>query len=77
MRPMTCYETFETLRQAGFTKSAIDQLYRLRRSYRTSELDQASLDRRRLGFIHWLVTTGQSSLDSLSLLLRRKEATGA
>lgn len=53
MRQITYQEAFQTLRQAGFAGAEIDRLYHLHRSYRTSELDQASPDLRRL------VTTGR------------------
>lgn len=57
MRKMTYQEAFETLRQAGFAKPAINRLYHLRQTYGTSEMDQAPLDVRKLEFIRWLVTT--------------------
>lgn len=61
MNPITYQEAFQILRQAGFVGPVIDRLYRLRRNYRMSELDQAPLDLCRLQFVRWLVATGRLS----------------
>lgn len=59
MNPISYQEAFQILRKAGFGEAAIDRLYRLRRAYLTSELDQPPLDHGRLEFVRWLVTTGR------------------
>ncbi|MEO7019657.1 MAG: hypothetical protein ABI234_05850 [Ktedonobacteraceae bacterium] len=40
-------------------KAEIDRLYRLRQTYRTSELDQPPLNLNRLLFGWWLIATGR------------------
>ncbi len=59
MNPITYQEAFQVLHKAGFVETEIDRLYRLRRDYQKSELDQPSLDTNRLLFARWLVTTGR------------------
>jgi hypothetical protein len=52
-------QDLEKLRKEGFTEQAIARFYQLRRRYGQNEMDQASLDRRRLEFARWLVATGR------------------
>jgi len=52
-------DAVQVLRRAGFASTEIDRLYRLHQSYRTSALDQAPLDIKRLEFARWLVKTGR------------------
>ena len=59
MEHMTYQEAFQSLRQAGFVREEIDRLYRLRRTYRVSELDAPPLDLHRLRFVRWLIATGR------------------
>lgn len=59
MRQITYQEALQTLRKAGFIGPEITRLYHLRRTYQTSEMDQASLDLHRLEFVRWLVATGR------------------
>ena len=54
-------EDMEKLRQAGFTERVIIRLRQMRRSYAQDEMDQLPLDRCRLEFVRWLVTTGRLS----------------
>jgi hypothetical protein len=54
-------EAFHFLSLAGFMQAEIERLCRFRRDYRMSSLDQVELDRRRLEFARWLVTTGRIS----------------
>jgi hypothetical protein len=50
-------ETFEMLRQSGLTGREIRRLQKFHRRYAVNEMDQSSLDPRRLEFARWLVTT--------------------
>lgn len=59
MNPITYQEAFQMLRRAGFAGAEIDRLYRLRRAYGKSELDQPPLDLSHLQFVRWLVATGR------------------
>lgn len=59
MKPITYQEAFRVLHPAGFAEKEIDRLYRLRRTYQKSELDQAPLDLHHLRFIQWLIETGR------------------
>ena len=53
-------EALVMLRRLGFSAQEIDRLSRLRGVYaKQSEMDQASLDLRRLEFVRWLVKTGK------------------
>jgi hypothetical protein len=61
MNQMSYKDAFEMLRRAGFTTQEIDRLYRLRRDYTVSQMDQAPANHRRLEFVRWLVTTGRLS----------------
>jgi hypothetical protein len=48
------------LHRSGFSAQEIDRLCRLRRAYADKgEMDQATLDLRRLQFARWLVETGK------------------
>jgi hypothetical protein len=58
---MNCKEESETLRQVGFAEEEIERLNQLRRDYTELELQQSSVEYRRLVFIRWLVTTGKLS----------------
>ena len=49
------------LRQVGFTEEEIERLNQLRRAYTELELQQSSVEYRRLAFIRWLVTAGKLS----------------
>jgi hypothetical protein len=49
-------EAIERLRKAGWNASEIERLRRLRRDYVEQEEGQALADRRRSGFVRWLVT---------------------
>jgi hypothetical protein len=50
-------ETLEMLRQSGLTRREIRRLQNFYRRYAVNEMDQSSLDQRRLEFARWLVTT--------------------
>ncbi len=52
-------EDLDKLRRAGFTGPAIVRLCQLRRGYARDEMDQLPLDRCRLEFVRWLVSTGK------------------
>lgn len=52
-------EDLDKLRRAGFTEPAIVRLCQLRRGYARDEMDQLPLDRCRLEFVCWLVSTGK------------------
>jgi hypothetical protein len=58
---MNCKEDAEVLRQVGFTEKEIERLNQLRRDSTELELQQSSVEYRRLAFIRWLVTTGKLS----------------
>jgi hypothetical protein len=58
---MNCKEDAEVLRQVGFTEEEIGRLNQLRRNSTELELQQSSVEYRRLTFIRWLVTTGKLS----------------
>lgn len=51
----------EILRKGGFAEGEMQRLSKLRQDYTEREKLQAILDRRRLEFIRWLVTTGKLS----------------
>jgi hypothetical protein len=60
MNQMNHEEALVMLRRQGFSAQEIGRLSRLRRVYTIkSEMDQASLDFRRLEFVRWLVMTGK------------------
>jgi hypothetical protein len=53
-------EELVMLLKLGFSVQEIGRLRRLRRAYaKKSEMDQATLDPRRLEFVRWLVKTGK------------------
>jgi hypothetical protein len=54
-------EDREILRKGGFAESEALQLSRLRIDYHEKERRRAVVDRRRLEFIRWLVSTGKLS----------------
>jgi hypothetical protein len=54
-------ETLERLRQSGLTGREIRRLQKFYRRYALNEMDLSSLDRRRLEFARWLVTTHRLS----------------
>ncbi len=60
-KKMNCKQDCEVLRQVGFTEEEIERLNQLRRDYTELELQQSSVEYRRLAFIRWLVTTGKLS----------------
>jgi hypothetical protein len=60
-KKMNCKEDAEVQRQVGFTEEEIERLNQLRRDSTELELQQSSVEYRRLAFIRWLVTTGKLS----------------
>jgi len=60
-KKMNYKQDAEVLRQVGFTEEEIDRLNQLRRDSTELELQQSSVEYRRLAFIRWLVTTGKLS----------------
>lgn len=56
---MNCKEDREILLQVGFTAEEIDHLRELRRYYSEEEMNQMSIQQRRLEFVRWLVITGK------------------
>lgn len=52
-------EDLEKLRREGFTDSQIIRFCQLRKGYSRNEMDQPSLDSRRLEFVRWLVSRGK------------------
>jgi hypothetical protein len=58
---MYCKQDAEVLRQVGFTEEEIERLNQLRRDSTELELQQSSVEYRRLAFIRWLVATGKLS----------------
>ncbi|MEO7021140.1 MAG: hypothetical protein ABI234_13370 [Ktedonobacteraceae bacterium] len=61
MIPIPYQEAVQVLRRAGFVKTEIDRLYRLRQAYQTNELDQPQppLNLNQLLFVRWLIATGR------------------
>lgn len=59
MTRMNYKQAFEILCRAGFSAPEIYRLWRLRRDFAESEMDQALPDSRRLEFVRWLVATGR------------------
>jgi hypothetical protein len=57
MDPPNYKEMLEILRQSGFTRREIRRLQKFHRRYAANEMDQTTLDPRRLEFARWLVTT--------------------
>jgi hypothetical protein len=51
----------EILRKGGFAEGEMQRLSKLRQDHAEQEKLQALLDRRRLEFVRWLVTTGKLS----------------
>lgn len=51
----------EILRKGGFAEGEMQRLSKLRQDRAEQEKLQALLDRRRLEFVRWLVTTGKLS----------------
>jgi hypothetical protein len=60
-KKMNCKQDAEVLRQVGFTEEEIERLNHLRRDSTELELQQSSVEYRRLAFIRWLVATGKLS----------------
>ena len=63
MQQMNYRQAFETLSRAGFVGPEIDRLWRLRRDYVETEMDQAPIDLHHLEFARWLVMTGRLTED--------------
>ena len=56
---MNSQENRQSLLEAGFTQTQIEQLAKLRRDHAEREKQQISAEQRRLEFVRWLVTTGR------------------
>jgi hypothetical protein len=52
-------EELNRLRRSGFSERHITRFCQLRQTYGQDERDQLPLDRHRLEFARWLVTTGR------------------
>ncbi len=59
MSPISYQEAAQVLRRAGFVKTEIDRLYRLRQAYQMNAQDQPPLNLNRLLFVRWLIATGR------------------
>jgi len=59
MNPRPSQHAFQILRRAGLARKQIARLCRLQHTYQLGKLDQPPVDRHRLQFARWLVTTGR------------------
>lgn len=59
MNRMTDSQAFRVLHRARLRQDEIDRLRRLRRNAQATELEQPSLEVKRLEFAHWLVSIGR------------------
>ena len=51
--------TISMLSEAGFTRSEIVRLYKVRKAYIARKKVEAQAEQRRLEFMRWLVSTGR------------------